>query len=86
MKSMHASPREPSANDVKSKVMDCESPLPGDSLWVLVVLAGSWVGLILEREATGQGDDWAVQGRKASRGNAARRALEDELPSVSAKS
>lgn len=78
--------RPPGANDVKSKVMDCKSPLPGDSLWVLVLLAGSWVGLILEREATGQGDDWAVQGRKASRGNAARRALEDELPSASARS
>lgn len=85
MKFMHASPRAEHGWRQKRSDgwRDC---LPGDCLWVLVPLAGSWVGLILEREATGQGDDWAVQGRKASRGNAARWALEDELPSASAKS
>lgn len=78
--------QEPSADDVINWSDGWRDCLPGDCLWVLVALAGSWVGLILEREVTGQGDDWAVQGREASRGNAARQALEDELPSASAKS
>lgn len=63
---IYAGVLEPSADDVKSEVMDCESSLPGNSFWVLVPLAGPWVGLILEREATGQEDDQAAPGRKAS--------------------
>lgn len=52
---------------------------PGGRLWVLVVLAQLWVGLILDREV------WVREmigqcGREASWGNTAWRALEGGLP------
>lgn len=52
---------------------------PGGRLWVLVVLAWLWVGLILDREVRVR-EMIGQCGREASWGNTAWRALEDGLP------